>query len=155
DAFVLKLNAAGTTAVYSSFLGGGDPEVGGQDDGYGIAADGSGNAYVVGMTSSGNFPTASAYDSTLSGGSDAVLTKVNASGSSKTFSTFLGGASDETAYAVAVTLDGRAVVAGTTSSSAFPTVSGAKQTSLSGASDAFVTRFAASGGSLEASTYLG
>src|SRR5262249_54234838 len=53
------------------------------------------------------------------------------------------------------TIDGRAVVAGTTSSSAFPTISGAKQTSLSGASDAFVTRFAASGGSLEASTYLG
>src|SRR5262249_54995171 len=137
-------------AVYSSFLGGS-----GADTGYGIGVDGAGNAYIVGDTASSNFPTTAADDSTLGGSTDSFLTKVNSTGSSKTFSTYLGGASTEPAYGVFVDRDNRAWVTGTTASSAFPTVSGAVQTSLSGTSDAFLTRFAASGASLEASTFLG
>ncbi|HZF19422.1 MAG TPA: SBBP repeat-containing protein [Burkholderiales bacterium] len=52
DAFVTKLDPAGSTLVYSSFLGGN-----GSDGGGGIAIDGDGNAYVTGDTQSSNFPT--------------------------------------------------------------------------------------------------
>ena len=51
DAFVTKLNAAGTALVYSTYLGGS-----GDDFGDGIAVDPAGNAYVTGQTSSSNFP---------------------------------------------------------------------------------------------------
>src|SRR5262249_62042390 len=52
DAFVARINPAGTALVYSSFLGGG-----GSDEGAGIAIDNAGNAYVVGNTSSADFNT--------------------------------------------------------------------------------------------------
>ena len=63
DAFVAKLNPAGSALVYSTYLGGS-----GEDDGYGIAVDSAGNAYVTGYTQSTNFPTANALQSTLGGG---------------------------------------------------------------------------------------
>ena len=53
DAFVAKVNAAGSALVYSTYLGGS-----GVDQGLGIAVDASGSAYVTGYTSSINFPTA-------------------------------------------------------------------------------------------------
>ena len=54
DAFVTKFNPTGSGLVYSTYLGGNDLDVG-----YGIAVDGSGNAYVTGYTQSTNFPTTS------------------------------------------------------------------------------------------------
>ena len=53
DAFVTKINAAGSALVYSTYLGGS-----GRRSGAGIAVDGAGNAYVTGSTASTNFPTA-------------------------------------------------------------------------------------------------
>ncbi len=50
----------GSALVYSTYLGGS-----GDDGGYGIAVDSSGNAYVTGYTSSTNFPTANAFQATL------------------------------------------------------------------------------------------
>jgi hypothetical protein len=66
DAFVTRVNASGTL-VYSTYLGGG-----GDDEGYGIAVDSSGNAYVVSLTSSSNFPTVAALQSTYGGGASAT-----------------------------------------------------------------------------------
>jgi hypothetical protein len=63
DAFVTKVNAAGSALVYSTYLGGG-----GYDEGLGIAADGSGNVYVTGFTSSTNFPTANPLEPVNAGG---------------------------------------------------------------------------------------
>ena len=63
DAFVAKLNPAGSALVYSTYLGGS-----GDDDGYGIAVDSAGNAYVTGYTDSTNFPTANPLQATLGGG---------------------------------------------------------------------------------------
>ena len=60
DAFVAKLNPTGSALVYSTFLGGKD-----DDEGSGIAVDSAGDAYIAGATLSSNFPTASAYQSTL------------------------------------------------------------------------------------------
>src|SRR5262249_12994264 len=74
DAFVTKLNSSGAV-LYSTFLGGGF-----NDQGFGIAVDASGKAYVTGITYSTNFPTANAFDSTFSGFSDAFVTKLNSSG---------------------------------------------------------------------------
>ncbi len=71
DAFVTKLNAAGSALVYSTFLGGSS-----DDWGSGIAVDGAGNAYVTGRTSSTNFPTRSPLQPTLGGTVDAFVAKI-------------------------------------------------------------------------------
>jgi Beta-propeller repeat len=138
DAFVTKLNAAGTAAVYSTFLGGSN-----YDQGEGIAVDGSGNAYVGGWSASANFPlTSDAFQSTLVGGAPAAfVAKLNSSGSALIYSSFLGGNNSSTGYAIAVDSAGSAYLAGSTFSTNFPTTSGAFQTSLSTSPDAFVARF--------------
>jgi len=72
DAFITKLNFEGTDLLYSTYLGGS-----GGDYGHGIAVDGDGDAYVAGMTSSGDFPTTpSAYDTSFNGGIDVFITKI-------------------------------------------------------------------------------
>jgi hypothetical protein len=73
DAFVTKLNASGSALVYSTFLGGTN-----QDNGRGIAVDGSGRAYVTGFTDSSDFPTTQgAFDTTFNGtADDAFVTKL-------------------------------------------------------------------------------
>ena len=87
DAFVAKLNAAGTALVYSTYLGGSD-----YDYGEGIAVDSAGNAYVTGSTGSLDFPTANALYPALNGGyDDAFVTKLNAAGTALVYSTYLGG----------------------------------------------------------------
>ena len=90
DAFVAKLNAAGSALVYATYLGGS-----GDDRGLGIAVDGSGNAYVTGVTASTNFPTLNAYQSAYGGNGDAFVTKFNASGSALLYSTYLGGSGSD------------------------------------------------------------
>jgi hypothetical protein len=72
DAFIFKLSADGSHAVYSTYLGGS-----GEDAGYGIAVDGSGNAYVTGTTSSSDFPIVNACYPNLSGGKDAFIAKIS------------------------------------------------------------------------------
>jgi hypothetical protein len=142
---------------YSTYLGG----VNG-DAAWGIAVDSSGNAYVAGYTNSNNFPvSAGAYDTSCgSGGScsetnaDAFVTKLNASGS-LVYSTFIGGTSVELAKGIAVDESGSAYITGQTSSSNFPTTSGAFQRTYGGGLDAFVAKLSADGSSLVYSTYLG
>jgi hypothetical protein len=71
DAFVTKLNAAGSALLYSTYLGGTA-----NDDGVGIALDPAGNAYVTGQTGSTNFPTTpGAFQPSFSGGGDAFVAK--------------------------------------------------------------------------------
>ena len=146
DAFVTKLNANGTLA-YSTFLGGS-----GDDAGYGIAVDSSGNAYVTGYTSSINFPTASPLQGSFGGVRDAFVTKLTASGT-LAYSTYLGGSGDDEAFGIAVDNAGNAYVTGQTASTNFPTAT-PLQGSNRGGYDAFVTKLTASG-ALAYSTYLG
>jgi hypothetical protein len=159
DAFVTKLNAAGSGLVYSTFLGGGSP-----DDGAGIAVDASGAAYVAGSTGSPDFPTTSgAFDTTFNGNGtefagDVFVAKLSAAGSGLVYSTFLGGAAADTEPSVAVDASGAAYVTGLTRSTDFPTTPGAFDTSLNGipgGADAFVTKVRAAGSGLVYSTYLG
>jgi len=150
DAFVAKLNAAGSALVYSTYLGGS-----GSDGGFGIAVDSAGNAYVTGYTTSTNFPTASPLQAANGGGNDAFVAKLNATGSALVYSTYVGGSGREEARAIAVDSTGSAYVTGNTDSYNFPTASPLQRANAGGAFDAFVAKLDASGSGLLYSTYLG
>jgi Beta-propeller repeat/Abnormal spindle-like microcephaly-assoc'd, ASPM-SPD-2-Hydin len=153
DAFVAEINAAGNALVYSTYLGGS-----GDDAGFGITADGTGNAYVTGLTSSTDFPNSpgTIQPGGFGGGaSDAFVTKVSANGTSLAYSTYLGGSGDDQGFGIAVDGNGNAYVTGSTSSS-FPIVAGAVQAAFGGGgSDAFVTKVNSGAAALAYSTYLG
>ena len=149
DAFAAKFAASGATLVYSTYLGGSIDDLG-----YGIAADSSGNAYVVGWTDSSNYPTSAPYQGVKSTGQDAFVTMLNAAGSALTYSTFLGGNATDFARGIAVNASGNAYVTGETNSTNFP-VANAYQATSGGGNEAFVTKFAVSGATLDYSTYLG
>ena len=150
DAFLTKLNAAGTKLVYSTLIGGSLT-----DEAAGLAADRNGNPCLTGTTLSVDFPTTvRAYDTTFSGG-DAFLTKVNSSGTGLLFSTFFGGSGEEKGLGISLDLGENIFVTGTTTSANLPTTSGAYDKTLGGPIDLFVTKFNAAGNSLVFSTYLG
>jgi hypothetical protein len=152
DAFVTKFNAAGSL-VYSTYLGGS-----GQDFGTRIAVDGSGHAYVAGETGSTDFPTANALQPGFGGGfSDAFVTKLSPDGSALVYSTYLGGASSDSGFGIAVDASGNAYVSGDTFSTNFPTANAFQPTRAGFVfnSDAFVTKLNPAGSALVYSTYLG
>lgn len=133
NAFVSKLNPAGTALAYSTYLGGNQVDIGN-----GIAVDGDGNAYVTGQTSSGNFPTtAGAFQTALKSGSNAFVTKLNTAGTALDYSSYLGGSNSDLGRGIAVDSNGKAWIVGTTSSTDFPTT-GPVQTALRGSGNAFV-----------------
>lgn len=117
DAFVTKLNATGSALIYSTYLGGSA----GVDRGWGIKVGSSGNAYVVGDTTSSNFPTQNAIQPGYGGGlADAFVTKLNATGTALVYSTFLGGNLSDEGPDIALDSSGNAYVTGYTSSYQFP-----------------------------------
>jgi len=150
DAFIFKLAANGSAAVYSTYLGGSD-----EDWGYAITVDGAGNAYVTGSTYSTDFPTVNAPYPYLSGSRDAFVFKLNADGSAAVYSTYLGGSDSDWGYAIAVDGAGNAYVTGATRSIDFPTVNAPYPHFQGGYSDAFVFKFNADGSAAVYSTYLG
>jgi hypothetical protein len=121
DIFVTKLNATGSALVYSTFLGG----TGGGGSSA-IAVDAAGNAYVTGGTSSLDFPTtADAFQPRDNGGpSDAIVARLNATGSALLYSTFLGGTNSEFGSDLALDAAGNLYVTGVTYSADFPTTRG-------------------------------
>jgi beta-propeller repeat-containing protein len=157
DAFVAKINAAGTALIWSTYLGGS-----GIDAALGIARDAAGNVYVTGYTGSPDFPvTPDAPQPAFAGGTyDAFVAKLDANGV-LVRSTFLGGSGVDVANAIAVDAAGGAHVAGFTCSADFP-VANAFQAQLAGlplgcfaAQDAFVVRLAPNGPGWTYSTYFG
>ena len=148
NAFVTVINAAGSSFVYSTFLGGS-----GTDEGHGIAVDSSDDAYVAGLTTSSNFPVKSAVYSTLQGTQNAFVSALNPAGGALIYSTYLGGNQSDAGNGIAVDEGQYAYVTGETSSGNFP-VANATQATLGGANDAFVSEFSPTG-SLVFSTYLG
>jgi len=118
DGFVAKVNASGTGLVYSTFLGGN-----GQDEVSGIDIDSLGRAYVAGFSTafgSNNFPTTAAnrYEPVDVDSSDAFLTRLSADGTTRQYSTGLGGDGSDQATDVAVGADGIAYITGSTSTGA-------------------------------------
>src|SRR5262245_7067477 len=153
DGVVFKLNPAGNSLVYSTFLGGED-----NDSVEGIAVDQSGNAYVTGGTRSNGFPTtASGFQSFRAGDTDAFLTKLNAAGSAVLYSTMLGGAGTDRGSGIVADATGKAYIAGYSASPDFPTQD-AFQTFSGGSFDGFVAKVdpdASGAASLVFATYLG
>ena len=116
SAFVTKLSADGSRALYSSYLGGH-----GTQSGLGIAINPSGNAFVVGGTDAKDFPTtAGSAQPVPAGGADAFVVQVSSSGSHLNFSTFLGGSGADVGNAIAIDSVGNAFVTGRTESTNFP-----------------------------------
>jgi hypothetical protein len=137
---------------FSTFLGGTDSE-----SATGIAVDADRNTYIVGSTSSSNFPVKGGLRDMIAGGRDAFVVKLNPAGDQVVFSTFLGGSSDESpSPAIAIDSRGGIYVAGSTASLDFPTTEGAPQRSFGGgASDAYAVKLSSDGSRLLFSTYLG
>ena len=128
DVFVVKLSASGDSLGFATFLGGNSSEFGNA-----IAIDTTGRAYVAGDTSSSDFPvSASAFDTSLGGFSDAFLARLAADGHALEYATFVGGAASEQGNDLAVDATGRMYLTGFTTSSDFPTTPGAFDTSYGG-----------------------
>jgi uncharacterized protein (TIGR03437 family) len=171
DAFVAKLNPTGSALLFSTYLGGKL-----DDMATSIAIDSTQNVYVAGATLSVDFPTSHGAIQTAFGGvdpenqffhtGDGFLTKLNSTGSSLVYSTYLGGSGDDIVRGLVVDSTGTAYVTGATSSPNYPVTSGALQSTYGGYSilpydvtflvgDAFVTRVNATGTALLYSTYYG
>ena len=99
--------------------------------------------YVTGSTNSMDFPTLSPIQPALAGGLDAFVTKLSAGRRLPRYSTYLGGAGDDAAQAIAVDVDGIAYLTGSTTSAAFPTATPIQN--AAGLLDAFVTQIADGG----------
>lgn len=160
DGFVAQLNSGATALVYSSYLGGQ-----GNDTVFGIAVDTAGEAFVTGVTDSSatpNFPTTmGAAQTTFGGTADAFVAKVSADGTSKLYSSLLGGSGYDAGTAIAVDTAGDAFVAGYTFSTDFPVSGGVVQPTFgrSGVNYAlengFIAELNPAGSSFLYQTYLG
>ncbi|MFN8007716.1 MAG: SBBP repeat-containing protein [Terriglobia bacterium] len=152
DVFVLKVNTSGPTLVYSTYLGGA-----GDDTGYGIALDSSGNVYLTGTTSSTNFPVSgNAFQKTLqSGATDGFVSKLNSTGSAIFYSSYLSGITGSEARDIAVDASGNALVTGATSSKNFPRIAAFQNSKTGGATDAFIMKVNPSGSDIVYASYLG
>jgi hypothetical protein len=152
DVFVSKLNSTGTALIYSTYLGGSY-----MDGGNSIAIDASGNAYITGWTNSSDFDTTSgAFQTTYAGGGDFFVTKLNSSGTSLIYSTYIGGSSYDEGFGIAIDSIGNAYITGRTTSTDYDITSGAFQTTYGGGTyDVFVTKLNSTATGLIYSTYIG
>ena len=166
DAFVTKLDSTLSQLIYSTYLGGSSDDLAAA-----IALDSLGQAYVAGSTRSHNFPVTPGVlqpqyggnPSNISGsGGDAFVAKLDPSGSTLLYSTFLGGDGEDSASAIALDSSGNAMVAGGTNSHNFPVTPGVVQSTFGGSGDssqtggdAFVAKLNPLGSGLLFSTFLG
>jgi hypothetical protein len=176
NVFVTKLNPSGTALVYSSYLGGSGLNGGNGDFGSGIAVDSSGNAYATGYTWSSDFPvTKGAFqpvnNAAATQGTNAFVTKLNSSGTTLVFSTYVGGSGvlqsagfgypgyGDSGNSIAADSLGNAYVTGSAYSVDFPVTKGAFQqvnnAAAIKASNAFAIKLNETGTALLYSTYLG
>ncbi len=159
NAFVTKLNPIGTALIYSTYLGGSTLDIG-----RAIAVDSLGNAIMTGETQSNNFPVSpGAFQPTLgSTNGNAFVTKLNPTGTTLAFSTYLGGSGPslytgflDEGLGIAVDGSGNSYVSGNTLASNFPTTPGAFQASWGGSTESTFWSIFNSSGGLAYSTYWG
>jgi hypothetical protein len=152
NAFVAKLTPDGTALAYATYLGGS-----GIDAARNIAVDSLGAAYVVGITTSENFPTVNPFSGARRGEWDSFVTKLAPDGKRLIYSTYLGGSDYEDGIGIALDASGAAYVIGETTSQDFPTknplqpVHGGTPADM----DAYVAKLAPDGSALEYATFLG
>lgn len=152
DAFITELNSNGSGLIFSTFAGGGA-----DDTGNGIALDSAGNIYVVGTTSSSDFPgTGSGFQRDYQGGvSDAFVLKYFANGSNIAWASFLGTHGTDEGNGVAIDPNGNVYIAGDTNSDQFPVTSDAIQGRRGGRFDATLSVMDTNGTTLYFSTFFG
>jgi uncharacterized membrane protein YwzB len=150
DAFLLKLNSAGTALLYSTLLGGT-----GTDTAASVAVDANGDACIAGSTDSPNLSTNSALQASLAGNNDVLLACLNPSGTAWNFVTYLGGSGPDEANGIALNSAGDIYLTGDTFSPNFPVTAGAYQKTSRGNYDAFVMKLNPAGSAILFSTYLG
>jgi uncharacterized protein (TIGR03437 family) len=151
DAFLFKLNPAGNSLVYATFLGGT-----GEDNGFRVAVDGQGSAYLYGYTKSTDFPVKNAFQAASGGLFDVFLTKFSPAGDALVYSTYLGGNQDDFGFGnIVVDAGGTAYISGYTKSANFPTRNPMQGSYGGGMYDAFVARLAPQGNALLYSSYIG
>jgi hypothetical protein len=148
DAFVFKLDPWTNTMVYSTFLGGS-----GRDEGWGLAVDDTGAAYVTGFTISPNFPVVNAFQPQYKGHEEVFVSKLSPSGDALLFSTFVGGSDKDQAWGLDLDGAGNVYLTGETYSADFP-LRNALQPHHSGGQDAFLMVLS-SQGELIYSSFLG
>ena len=154
SAFVTEFNSTGSALVYSTYLGGSNPNGGNGDVGFGIALDLTGDAYVTGQTTSTNFPTANPIQSTNkapgNGATNAFVTEMTPTGSALVFSTYLGGSTlsvngannGDTGWGIQVDMNNDIFVAGVAGTQNFPTQA-PFQSGSGGLDDGFLTEISA------------
>jgi len=153
DAYVLKLSSDGKNLLYSTYIGGD-----GDDVAFDITLDPSQNMYITGETGSTDFPiTGNAFNGTFAGGtSDAFILKLNPSGSSLIYSSFIGGNDYDLGTDIVLDKTGNAYIAGHTWSKDFVVTAGAFcMTSTGDTIDGFISKVNPAGDALVFSTYLG
>jgi hypothetical protein len=132
DAFVARLNAMGSSLIYSTFLGDNGSEVGND-----IVIDSAGQTYVTGWTNSPNFPLMNPIPSPNRGLNDIFVTKLNGQGNGLAFSTVLGGGNNDGGHGISLN-DNFTYVAGFSASGNFPTTPGSFDQTHNGGYDAIV-----------------
>ena len=150
DAFVTALSSDGSTLFYSTYLGGS-----GIERAYGINLGSAGKVFIAGYTQSLNFPTQNPYQAGSGGGCDVFVTALSSDGTSLSFSTYLGGSSDECGNEISLGTDGRTYITGYTYSPDFPTVNPYQAGYGGDPEDSFVSSLSSTGSELIYSTYLG
>ena len=159
NVFVTKLAPDGSALLYSTYLGGTDA-----DGVAAIAVDSLGAAYIVGNTTSIDFPSVNPLPAPVPspgegdcevGDWNAFVAKLAPDGTRLIYSTRLGGSADDGGNGIAIDVSGAAYVAGGTMSSDFPTMNALQPHSGGGVSNAFVVKIAPEGGAMIYGTYLG
>jgi len=148
DGFVMKINSAGDTLLYSTFIAGTN-----EDYPQDIVVDAAGNAYVTGFTYSSSFPTLHAYDYIHNGVNDGFIFKLNSAGNGLIFSTFLGGNDADHPMAIAIDTSNNVYIFGETDSLDFPLKNPLDD--YNNGHDLFISKLNSTGNGLEFSTYFG
>lgn len=149
DIFLTRLTSTGSGVIFSTYLGGTEVDFGGSLD-----LDSGGSTYVAGSTWSEDFPTLGAYSVKKSGKYDAFVSKFKSSGSSLSYSTYLGGEGIDFAHDLAVDREGGAWVTGFTLGEGFPELAPLYRREDEDGT-AFLTRLSSSGSFLSFSTCWG
>jgi len=163
DISVSKISSDGTTLIYATYLGGS-----GDDYPHSMVVSNNNELFVLGSSSSANYPTSSTgFSTSLNGSIDIVISKLNPTGTVLLGSSYVGGSSDDgqnqfswnygDQYRGEIIVDdlGNPYVASVTSSSDFPVAGGPFQSSFGGMQDGVVFKMNTDLSSLLWSTYLG